>query len=272
MSTVECLRTTTGDDTEILVIDDGSDDGSGDCFADGRHGVRLFRTRGLGVARARNFGADRAVGNIVVFADAHISLSPGWWAPMLDALDDPAVGAVAPSIAVEGEPDLKGFGLRFEGPDLEIEWLQKQGDAPYAVPILPGCCLAMRRDVFEATGGFDSGMIRSGGVDNELAVRLWLLGYELRVVPSVTAVHAFRDRHPYSIAWRTVMHNKLRLAFVHFARHRRARVIEALRGNPGFAEGVALTRRSDAPARRRMVAAHRVRDDAWFFERFGPTW
>ena len=45
---------------------------------------------------------------------------------------------------------------------LEVEWLDRQGDKPYPVPLLPGGCLAMRRDTFEAIGGFDAAAIRCG--------------------------------------------------------------------------------------------------------------
>jgi GT2 family glycosyltransferase len=270
--TLENLQATSPNDSEIAIVDDGSDDGSSDFIPVGGPRIRLFRTNGLGVAGARNFGARHTTGEAILFADAHIELPSAWWEPMLEALDDPAVGAVAPSIAVAGEPHRKGFGLRFEGPDLEIEWLEQQGVRPYGVPILPGCFLAMRREVFEVTGGFDNGMLRSGGVDNELAVRLWLLGYELRVVPQVTVIHAFRDRHPYPIVWRTVLHNKLRLALVHFGPQRIALVKEALSYHSSFAEGLALTRDSDVIQRRRELAALRLHDDEWLFEKLRISW
>ena len=41
----------------------------------------------------------------------------------------------------------------------------------------------MRREVFEATKGWDEGMLLRGGVDNEGCVRFWLLGYELWIAP-----------------------------------------------------------------------------------------
>ena len=44
----------------------------------------------------------------------------------------------------------------------------------------------MRRHVFEAVGGFDGGMTGWGWEDQEISLRLWLLGYELRLVPEVT--------------------------------------------------------------------------------------
>jgi GT2 family glycosyltransferase len=266
--TVDNLRTTTPARAEVVIVDDGSDDHSAD-FAQYAEGIQLYRTSGLGVAAARNFGARHTTGEYIVFADAHIEVADGWWTPILHVLTNPAVGAAAPAIAVAGDITQRGFGLRFGGPHLEIEWLDQRGPEPYAVPIVPGCCLAMRRDVFEATGGFDEGMIRSGSVDNELALRFWLLGYELRIVPQVTVIHAFRDQHPYEITWATVLHNKLRLALVHFAPDRFERVKRSLAGHHGFEAGLALAEASNARSRRRDLVGRRLRDDEWFFERFG---
>lgn len=270
--TVENLAATLPDDAELVVVDDGSDDGSADFVTYSPYQIQLFRTGGAGVAGARNFGARCTTGKVIVFADAHIEVPQGWWAPLLHAVEDQAVGAAAPAIAVADDRDRMGFGLRFDAPDLEIEWLDKRCQAPYDVPILPGCCLAMRRDVFDATGGFDDGLIRSGGVDNELAVRFWLLGYHLRIVPEVIVFHLFRDRHPYSISWRTVVHNKLRLALLHFHEERLARVTAALREWHGFAEGLALALAGDVDLRRRQLLAQRIHDDTWLFETFGMSW
>jgi len=72
-----------------------------------------------------------------------------------------------------------GFGLQLTGPDLDARWLPRKAGTPFAAPILPGCCLMMRRTAFDATGGWDGGLLQRGGVDNEMSVRLWLLGYDL---------------------------------------------------------------------------------------------
>jgi GT2 family glycosyltransferase len=271
-ATVERLQATLPDAAEIVVVDDGSSDRSSD-FLRGQPGpVRLIRASGLGVAQARNYGARHTRGDVIIFVDAHVWVPEHWWIAFVEALADPVVAAVAPAVSVEGAPEHVGFGACFSGPDLEIEWLPRPERSPHRAAILPGCCLAMRREVFETTGGFDDGMLRSGGVDNEFGVRLWSLGYELRVVPEVEVTHFFREEHPYPLEWRTVIHNKLRLALVHFSPPRITHVVETLRDSEGFPDGVALIVGSDVADRRRRIAARRTRDDAWFFKTLSPAW
>ena len=81
--TVENLQQTLPDGSEIMVVDDGSDDSCSD-FLRRRpvsSNLRLIRSRNLGVARSRNVGARRTRGEVIVFADAHIRLPANWWKP-----------------------------------------------------------------------------------------------------------------------------------------------------------------------------------------------
>ena len=270
--TVQELCKTLPESSECIVVDDGSKDGSADFLELSGVPVRLIRSAGLGVAGARNRGAAEARGDILLFVDAHMRLPQGWWKPLVSLLDGPDVAAAAPSVCDIRQPHRKGFGLRITGAALTSEWLSRQGSTPYPVPVLPGCCLAIRRNVFEASGGFDAGMRRSQGIDNEFCVRLWLLGYECWLDPEVEVVHLFRDRHPYELQWDTVIYNRLRLAFGHFDGPRIARVVEALRGHAGFAGAVALAADSDVLTRRCELAARRRHEADWYFDRFGPQW
>jgi glycosyltransferase involved in cell wall biosynthesis len=265
--TVENLRGTLPGNSEIVVVDDGSSDGCADSLQED-HVLRVIRCSRLGSASARNVGALQAQGEIVVFADAHIEAPPKWWMPLTDALRDPAVGAVAPVISVMGNQISKGYGMRWKGPDFGIEWLPPVESRPHPVGLAPGCLLAMRRDVFNATGGFDDGMKLWGMEDSELSLRLWLLGYELQLVPSVEVAHLFRQKRPYSIGWTCVIHNMLRVAFCHFKNERIQRVVETLKGYRDFSAALALLACSDVQARRQYLQTQRRRDDDWFFQRF----
>jgi glycosyltransferase involved in cell wall biosynthesis len=269
--TVENFDDTLPPAAEIVVIDDGSTDGSADRMATRRGRIKLHRVQGFGVARARNFGASQTRGNIIVYADAHLRLDPFWWRPLVEVLEDPKVGGVAP--AISGYRDgLVGYGLTFSDARLEVRWLRRKPHAPRAAPIIPGCCFAMRRDVMEASGGWDDGQLQRGNIDNEGCVRFWLLGYELMIAPDTVVAHKFRKRSPYHVGWAEFLFNRLRLAFVHFSPERLGKVVSALRTYPGFGEALAILAASDIADRRRGLESRRIHDDNWYCDKFKMSW
>src|SRR5579884_451201 len=92
--TVENYDDTLPAGAEIVVIDDGSTDGSVNGLRTRRGRIGLHRVKNYGVARARNFGASKARGDVIVYSDAHVRLDRDWWRPMLDVLENPKVGGV----------------------------------------------------------------------------------------------------------------------------------------------------------------------------------
>lgn len=270
--TVENLRTTVPESSEIVVVDDGSEDDSAAFLRRKRKGLRLLRTNGIGVACARNYGARHASGDVLVFIDAHMRFEEGWWEPLVETLRQPGAGAAAPAVADIAAPEVFGYGFTLPAADLAPEWCQRRRKAPFRVPVLPGCCLAMTRPVFEKIAGFDDGLRSRGGVDAETGVRSWLLGYENWVVPASRVWHAFRRLAPYPVTHADVMHNRLRLALSHFNAPRVGRVIQALSDEPGVGEALLLAAASDVARRRDELLARRKHDDDWFFATFGLRW
>lgn len=73
---------------EVVVVDDGSDDGSGDA-ALGRHGVRLLRSaRNRGSGAARRLGTTAATGRVVVWSDADMTYPNHDIPALVDSLGD----------------------------------------------------------------------------------------------------------------------------------------------------------------------------------------
>lgn len=267
VSTVEQFAATLPARAEVVVVDDRSTDGSiARLPVDPR--VRVVRGSGRGVARARNLGARRAAGNMLVFSDAHLRIPRGWWKPLAEIAARPGVGGAAPAISSITRPDRVGHGLRFSSAGLDIDWLWRDTPRPHKAPLIPWCCTAMSREVFEAVGGFDEAMLGIGSVDNEMSLRLWLLGYELWVAPRVDVGHLFRRKKGFARFWWQGLHNRTRLALVHLDLARIARFVKAYRHDPEFGLAMAAAATGDIARRRKHFAKERVHDINWYFQRF----
>lgn len=272
--TVDQFIATLPANSEIIVVDNGSTDGSADFLAEPAYAdVQLMQTTELlGVAGARNRGLAQAQGEIVVFADAHIDLPHHWWQPLVSVLNRPEVGVVGPAIGVMGKPNHPAAcGQRIAEAKLRVEWLPWRGNDPYPVPTLGGGFMAMRHATLQQAGAFDAGMPQWGSEDLEICVRYWLLGYEVWVAPAVTILHYFRKANPYKVEWGAVTHNLLRVALLHFNQARLARVLTALKSNGNFAQAMAYAVESDVWQKRTEFAARRCHDDDWLFEKFADS-
>lgn len=273
--TIDQLAMTAPAGTEVIVVDDGSADGCCDFLRNAASHVRLLdpEPQRLGVSGARNRGARSAHGEVLIFLDAHMSLPTGWIDKLRTALLAAGVGAAGPGIAVLGRPECCGWGMRYHDAGLGIEWLGAPAQSePVAVPMLGGACFAVRRNVFEQLGGFDTGLRSWGSEDAELSLRLWMAGYDVRIVPDVVVGHLFREKHPYTIDWATILHNQLRISFVHFGTARIARVVERMKRFGDFSAACAMLADGDVNERRAAVHAQRVYDDDRYFQLFGDIY
>lgn len=267
--TLDNLLATTPADSEIIVVDDASTDGSADNLAgDDARLVVLRPAERMGVARARNFGAHHARHDVLVFSDAHVETTAGWTARLLHTLERPEVGAAGPAISMLGARRSKGYGLCWSDMTLNSKWLGRQGTNPYPVPMLCACFVALRREVFAAIGGFDPGLKVWGSCDADLSLHLWMRGYECLLVPTVEVAHLFRTKHPYMVDWETILHNKLRLGIVYFGLDRLRRLVACHAAHPAFPAAFARLAEGDSWARRDAIRSARRYDDEWFFQRF----
>lgn len=254
----------------IIIVDDHSTDNcckfirkSHDLY----NNVSLIQTEGIGAARARNLGAQIAgAAKILIFCDAHILVQKNWLNSLLSAFENKEVSAVCPGIGSFNPKSPTGYGQSWNN-ELEVIWLKKPAGLE-EVPLAPGACFAIRKEVFDSVGGFDRDFKSWGFEDVELSLKLWLLGYKIYVHPGVRVGHKFRKVQPYEVNLTEFHYNKLRMSISHFNIERLNKVIRTMEGYPNFKQIKERLAQGDAFTQRADYFKSRLHGDDWFFKKF----
>jgi glycosyltransferase involved in cell wall biosynthesis len=171
-------------DYEIVVVDDGSTDGTVDWLKNNAtqfpH-VRLFCQNHLGAAAARNFGVDQARGDTIVFIDSDLVVTPIFLKAHAESLIQ--------GQQVLGNDRLFTYGrvintCNFEDPTSEPYKLTDFSAAYFATGNV-----AIARHWLIEVGLFDTGFQQYGWEDLELGVRLKNQGLTLIKCPEAVGYH-----------------------------------------------------------------------------------
>jgi cellulose synthase/poly-beta-1,6-N-acetylglucosamine synthase-like glycosyltransferase len=141
------LLSSSGRDGEIILVSDGSTDGTAEAAREHAGGpVRVIELpRHVGKAAALTEGVAAARYDVIVFADVRQRWAPGALDLLLENFADPAVGAVSGDLVVGGKDGvIAGVGLywRYE------KWLRRQESRAHSCVGVTGAISAVRRGLF----------------------------------------------------------------------------------------------------------------------------
>jgi N-acetylglucosaminyl-diphospho-decaprenol L-rhamnosyltransferase len=231
---IDCVRSVLADTSagpaEVVVVDNGSRDGSVEALHAVLPEVRVVRSPGnVGYSRGANFGIAASYAPVVAVLNADLTLAPGSAAALVGRLErDAGLGAAGPRIRnrdgtdypsarrLPSIPVAVGHGLlglwRPSNPFTKrYQQLDADPGHPRLVDWLSGSAVWLRRDALDAVGGWDERYFMYME-DVDLCWRLRRGGFRIAYEPAAAVVHvqgAVTSRHPYRMlvehhrsAWR----------------------------------------------------------------------
>lgn len=156
---------------ELILIDDGSSDGTASYFATFTQKA-YKQSKRRGVAKARNLGLQSAEGALMVILDNDVFVPPGWLSILAEESRKQNVGIVA--------------GI----PSNEKERLnaKRSADGLIDFPCVAGACMGITRACFNAVGYFDEDQINNAE-DTDYCYRALLARFRVTSTPRLVVPH-----------------------------------------------------------------------------------
>jgi cellulose synthase/poly-beta-1,6-N-acetylglucosamine synthase-like glycosyltransferase len=172
------VQTIGRDAMEVVVADNASRDAGGVIAR--RAGAKVVEEPIPGRARARNRAVASSRGELLAFTDADCAPRPDWLERLLPGLDDAEMAGGSVLIATRQAPSAVE---RFES-----LWRFPQREAVLERGWSATANMAMRREAFDAVGGFDPS-IRRIGEDVDLCLRALAAGQRIVWRPEAVVEH-----------------------------------------------------------------------------------
>jgi cellulose synthase/poly-beta-1,6-N-acetylglucosamine synthase-like glycosyltransferase/peptidoglycan/xylan/chitin deacetylase (PgdA/CDA1 family) len=175
-SAVRSLAASDYPEVEVIVVDDGSSDGTGEIVAGlGLDRVRLLAEENRGKPAALNTGVAAARHELIVTVDADTVFEPGTLRRLVQPFRDERVGAVAGNTKVGNRQGLLGRWQHIDyvmGFNLD----RRLYDVLQCMPTVPGAIGAFRRAALDEVGRFSEATLAE---DTDVTIALGRAGWRV---------------------------------------------------------------------------------------------
>jgi len=184
------------DKLEIIVVDNGSKDGSLGLLKENYSSVKVISNiENKGFAFANNQGAKAARGEYIAFLNNDTKVDKNWLVELLRPIYESkeVVASGSKVLSIDGKTvDFVGGMINFEGKGFQVDYGIPAESYKYRgyrfLPFVNGGAMMVKRKVFLETGGFDEDFF-AYYEDVDFGWRLWVLGYKVVFAPESIVYH-----------------------------------------------------------------------------------
>ncbi|WP_052350775.1 methyltransferase domain-containing protein [Paenibacillus gorillae] len=201
--TKQCIdsirRNTAAGSYELILVDNGSDDGTA-AWAAEQNDVKVIANKdNAGFPKACNQGLQHAAGSFLLLLNNDTLVTPGWLTGLQSCLtSDAAVGAVGPvtnsasywstiPASYTTLEELDQFAVALRGSSKAPG--THQGSWEERIKLV-GYCMLLKREAYEVTGELDERFGVGNFEDDDYSIRLKLAGYKLMLCKD-TFIHHY---------------------------------------------------------------------------------
>jgi GT2 family glycosyltransferase len=182
---LEGLRKLEYPNFEVIIVNDGSKDATGEIVKE--YGFRVITTENRGLSSARNTGMRAARGEIVAYIDDDAIPDPHWLTYLaVTFMKTDHVGVGGPNLPPPNDGSVAECVANAPGGPIHVLLTDQEAEH------IPGCNMAFRKAALEAINGFDH-QFRIAGDDVDLCWRLQQRGGTLGFSPAAMVWHHRRN-------------------------------------------------------------------------------
>lgn len=185
--TLEALDRQTARGFEVVIVDDGSADGTVSVvrsYKPRNYRLVVLAERHRGPAAQRNRGVEKAAGSIILFTDSDCVPDKSWFSEMIRLFEDESVVGVSGTYRTLNTDKIIA---RFEGYEIEKRHLRLARQE--RIDFVGSFSAGYRKNIFRKFGGFSTEFKTADAEDPELSFKIAEAGNKMVFSPKAVVAH-----------------------------------------------------------------------------------